>query len=202
MVQPVNLPPIHKDQDFVHEFLTWLKENCTSDQWIVLVIYTFLDCLHASMQIDQESFFQQLTEWRLFAVIEAALAEMGMLINDPGNMVRAVTFLLHIKGWLEANTGRENGQMMRGLLNDNFVRDYFHVNNFEEKTWFGKEDANNAFYLLALEAVTDILAQKDLSAKQIDGRIGKIAAHISAFLDAAQQSGFILEHFLRLLDQA
>ena len=95
-----------------------------------------------------------------------------------------------------------DANIMRGLLADEFMRDYLRVNDYEGKTWFGKESYETALMLLMLEGVMEILAQVNIPRKTMISRLEKLANYNKVFKNAAQASGYDLKIFLEKLNQS
>jgi hypothetical protein len=152
------------------------------------------------MPVDQ--FLELIAKWRFFGIIESALWDMGKQISSPGDLSRSITLLLRINNWQTEKARRSNGRIMRELLSDGFISDFLKVNDYGGKPWFGKESAETAFFLMAMAGLMEILTDSKQTHKRKLGRMEKLAGQLLTFKDAADSSGYNLNHFLDILDQA
>ncbi len=84
---------------------------------------------------------------------------------------------------------------------DGFISDFLKVNDYRNKTWFGKECAETAFFLMEMEGMMEILTENKQTRKRKLVRMEKLAGQILTFKDAAKNSGYDLNRFLAILDQ-
>jgi len=186
----------------IKKLIRWLKEYLTSDVWLALFCWAYLDCLRSAIVMRNDQFIEQISKWRFFGIIESALWDIGTQIHSPGDLARSVALLLRVNKWLKESSRRSIVNIMRGLLADEFMRDYLRVNDYEGKTWFGKESYETALMLLMLEGVMEILAQVNLPRKTMISRLEKLANYNKVFRNAAQASGYDLKIFLEKLNQS
>ena len=191
-----NLPPSLK------KLIPWMREKTSGDMWLAMFCWVYLDCLRGSLAMPNGQFIEQTAKWRFFGIIESALWDMGTQVSVPGDLSRSVALLLRVNGWLATTARRSKGRIMRELLADGFIRDFLKVNDYGGKTWFGKESAETAFFLMEMDGMMEILTEKKQTRKRKLVRMEKLAGQILAFKEAAENSGYDLNRFLEILDQA
>ena len=184
------------------KLVPWLKKKMTSGMWLALFFWSYLDSLRGSLGMSNDQFIEQIAAWRLFGILESALWEMGAQISSPADLARSVELLMRITGWLAETSRQSKSKIFHGLLKDNFFRDFLKINEYEGKTWFGKESADTAFFLLTMEGLMEIFSGKKQSSKRKHARLEKLAGIVLAFQNASDNSGYDLKVFLEILDHS
>jgi glycosidase len=184
------------------QMIPWLREKSSGDIWLGIFCWVYLDCLRSSLGMPVDQFLELIAKWRFFGIIESALWDMGKQISSPGDLSRSIALLLRVNNWQTENARRGNGRIMRELLSDGFISDFLKVNDYGGKTWFGKESAETAFFLMAIAGLMEILTDSKQTHKRKLVRMEKLAGQLLSFKDAADSSGYNLNHFLDILDQA
>ena len=185
----------------LRELVPWLREKTSGDMWLAMFCWVYLDCLRASLGMPNTQFIEQTAKWRFMGIIESALWDIGPQISSPGELARSVALLLRVDGWLAATARRSKSRIMRDLLSDSSISDYFKVNDYRDKTWFGKESAETAFFLFEMEGMMEILSEEKQTRRRKLVRMEKLTGLILSFKDAAETSGYDLNRFLEILDQ-
>ena len=103
----------------------WLSKNSSPDMWLALICWTILECLRESLGMKSQIFIEQISHWRFLAILESALWEMGSRVNFPAEISRSITMLMHLEKWQVSNNRQSKGRIIRDLLSDEFVRDFF-----------------------------------------------------------------------------
>jgi hypothetical protein len=179
----------------------WLSKNSSPDMWLAMICWTYLDCLRESLGMKSQSFIEQVSHWRFLAILESALWDMGSRVNFPAEISRSITMLMHLEKWQVSNNRQSKGRIIRDLLSDEFVRDFFRINNYDGKTWFGKEGAEKLFFLLEMKGMIEILTKEHQPEKSKILRMEKLTGRIMAIKDASENSSYNLDRFLEILDQ-
>ncbi len=184
------------------QLIPWLREKTSSDMWLSMFCWVYLDCLRSSLGMQNLRFVEQISSWRFFGIIESALWDMGSQVISPGDISRSIALLLRLNGWLAENKRRSNIGIILNLLTDRFIRDFLKLNDYGGKTWFGKENAEIAFFLMWTEGMMEILTTSRQARKRKLSRMEKLAGQILTFQRAAESSGYDFNRFLEILDQA
>ncbi|PWB70064.1 alpha-amylase [candidate division GN15 bacterium] len=109
---------------------------------------------------------------------------------------RLVLILLGHSDLLTPARGRSLGELFRQALSDTTVRDYLHINTFNNVVWLNKDRLERMTAALLIAARLTVKAGRVASKPTLD-RARKNAALI---IDAAEQAGYRVEEMLRLLN--
>ena len=183
------------------EISNWLREKSSSETWLAQVCWAYLDCLRNALQMDSRRFLALLADWRIFPVIESALWETGSQVGSPGDVTRSITFLFKVDGWLKMSSRRALGKFVQDWMKDDFTRNFLRINEFEGKTWMGKESAERTFALLAFEGAIEILRVNNPGTKKAQDRLERLAQTTLLLMDSAERSAYDINRFLKILAQ-
>jgi hypothetical protein len=128
----------------LRRFIKWIGEKASNDTWLATFCWVFFDCLRDSMGMSIHQFIEQMSQWRFPGILESALWEMGPQIGSPAEVSHSIELLMRLDGWHSSDNRRSKGKIIRSLLLDNFTLG-FKTNDYDGRTWFGKDSAETAF---------------------------------------------------------
>ena len=185
----------------LRQMVQWMNEKTSNDTWLATFCWVFFDCLRNSLGMSIQQFIEQISQWRFPVILESVLWEMGVQVSSPAEISHSIELLIRLDGWHLSNTRRRKGKIVRKLLSDTFVSDFLRINDYGGRSWFGKESAETAFFLMGIEGMMEILTRENQTRKKEITQMEKLAEQILDLKDAAELSDYDLERFLVILDQ-
>lgn len=190
------------DNRMINEVFVWLREKVTAEQWLAFICWTYLDCMRLTLQMNNKQFLSKAEEWKMFAVIENALWEMGQSEISPGDFTRTIKLLIHTHGWIKRISRSKPGSLWKTFLVNTFIWEFLHINEYEGKTWFGKESMEAFIAVLITEGLIEMNTVKRQSRTRFLERLKRMVIWIQDVQKAVEWSQYDLNRFLKKLDQS
>ncbi len=183
----------------IKELADWLREKSSTDEWLAQICWVYLDCLKSALQMDNPAFLGLAVDWRLFSEVESGLWDLGSQVNSPGEIIRSIIFLLKSDDWFKQSNRRSSKKVITTWLEGDYVKEFLQINEFEGKTWMGKESFESMLSLMAFESANEILQVYNTGTKKARERLERMAKKILNLKKSAEKSGYELKKFLHLI---
>ena len=182
--------------------LALLREEMDDSRWLAALAWVFLCGLRDGLDLDRERFIQLAPDWRLLNVLEDALRGMEWNTTPAETVSRAADLLLHLDGWYQRLGRRSPANLIAEILRDDRVRGFLQTNIYGGKQWFNREAFESLWTYLALEGMLEVLSVKGQGKKRLAARLRRLADLLMLVRASALQSGFNLDDWLEILQQA
>ena len=188
------------ESTILEPFSDWIRSHSDNDLWLAQVCWIYLDCLSQDLEMEVDAFLQIAQEWRLFLLIENALADTGLLQGSAQDVTRAIVTMFHLKNWHNRKTTKNIYAWFEGWSDDGFNREFLGINQHGGVNWFRKEKMDRLLLLMAFVSVVETCAVYRPGTKRAHDRLEKIAGIMMHLIQSAEDSGFRLDRFLKGAD--
>lgn len=179
----------------------WMRLQTFPEIWLAGMCWTYLEGLRLALNLNEVHFQALAQEWHIFSILESALWQVHDLTHEPSFIIRQTIFLLKVKGWFRHIQRRSLAIPLREWMDDDLMREFLQVNDFDGRTWLGKEACDQALALLTLEGGLEVLQVYHPGSARAQQRLERLAGTINRLREMVEKSQYDVKHLQELLAQ-
>jgi len=169
---------------------------------IVLLVWAFFSNLagsSASAECRQRS-RQVLDEEPAVSLVTKALSQLGFGDYEAWKACQAVRWMITNTSWLEEIQTLKTPQLLDKWLQDEQLREYIEVNEYNKVLWFNQEKFEDMLWYMRVASILWFASQADTTTVELLEKNIQAESHFSRLQDGLKASEYQLEKLQRALD--